>query len=167
MRTLSCTTAAAAAVIFAVGPSHCGTSYRNEGRRCQSGLTVAMLPPDAGHCLLYSHRQWQGAATKDPSLLEKIAKLTFLRDQARIEQAVADVKELFSAKIYGRLLRTVPRRRRRRRRRYEEEEEEEELYWVPYVCVSVFVLCVCMYIGCMCACMCACLCAFACVHVRK
>lgn len=51
--------------------------------------------------------QWQGAATKDPSLLEKIAKLTFLRDQARIEQAVADVKQLFSAKIYGQLLRTV------------------------------------------------------------
>ena len=50
--------------------------------------------------------QWQGAATKDPSLLEKIAKLTFLRDKARIEESVAHVKQLFSAKIYGHLLRT-------------------------------------------------------------
>ena len=57
-------------------------------------------------CVL-TREQWQGAATKDPSLLEKIAKLTFLRDQARIEQAVAEVKQLFSAKIYGQLLRTV------------------------------------------------------------
>jgi hypothetical protein len=36
----------------------------------------------------------------------QIAKLTFLRDKARIEESVAHVKQLFSAKIYGHLLRT-------------------------------------------------------------